>query len=323
MNSGAEKDPGTDPQLSGTPPVCLSINTMDSTGGSLGQADLKTFTALGTYGVVVVSANSAQSFSRTWNLQPVSEGFLRDQLEALDESLAVSAVKVGLCPSPGLIRVIGRWLREHPGIPTVVDPVLATQVGIPNLSPEVISALQQELLPRATVLTPNRIEAAQLAGMDECLVREDMEAAAKRLFDSYGCPTVITGGGLEGDRLDVFCGMDGLSHFSSPAMADDNGRVIGAGCTYAAALTAELARGEALREAIAGAKSYVRELIAASPPMAGKEDAFRPICHCLAVDSLAQADGVGISASGQYRAMGSDQYPTADAASSGLHERRE
>lgn len=279
------------------PPICLTVSASDSTGGSLAQADIKTFTALGTYGVAVHTGVLAQSFTNTWDLQPVGTTLLRAQLEALDEALPVGAVKVGMVPTAALIHLIGRWLRSHPELPVVVDPVLTNQVGIPNLEPEVIQALQEELLPRATIVTPNRFEAAQLAGMEEVLVREDMEEAAQRLFDSYGCPTVITGGGLQDEVLDVFCGMDGVSHFSAP-MVTGGGRPFGAGCTYAAAITAELARGEGLREAILVAKSYVGQLIAAAAQMQPESDAPRPLWHCLAVSNLAQGDGIGVKPAG-------------------------
>jgi len=137
--------------------------------------------------------------------------------------------------------------------------------------------------------------------MEEVLVEEDMVTAARRLFKTYGCPTVVTGGGLGEKSLDVFYGMDGISHFTSQQVAGVDGLVVGAGCTYAAAITAQLARGESMREAIQAAKSYVRALIEATAPLC-EDGRHHPICHFMAVESLAQADGVGIStmASGEY-----------------------
>ena len=132
--------------------------------------------------------------------------------------------------------------------------------------------------------------------MEECLTREDMEQAAQQIFNEHGCSVVVTGGGIGEESLDVACGFDGLSHFSLPSEPID-GRVIGAGCTYSAALTAQLARGEALRESLLAAKSYVTELIAHSERPRKALDAHnqRVICHTQAVNSLAQADGIGIS----------------------------
>lgn len=283
--------------LDGSLPVCLTISGSESTGGSLVQADLKTFTALGTYGVAVVTSLQARSFARLRGELPVPESFVREQLEAADEALAIGAVKVGLCPTPGIIRVVGRWLRQHPGIPMVLDPVIVQRSGIPMQQPEVITAMREELLPRATVATPNRVEAALLTGLDECLNRADMERAAQRLFGDYGCPTVVCGGGTGDEVLDVFCGMDGMCVFPAPAVR----RSLpphGAGDTYSSALTALIARGNSLREAMLAAKHYVRALLADSPNIAKPPPVTIPLCQCLAVDTLAQADGVGISAHG-------------------------
>ena len=276
-------------------PVCVSITANESTGCSMAQADLKTFTALGVYAVHATTADVAASFTRTVSTTPVTEGFLRDQLSAISESMPINGVKVGMVPSAGLIRVVGRWLREHPMVPVVVDPVLTDQVGIPQTQPEVVAAMKQELLPRATLITPNRFEAAQLAGMDEVLDKDDMEIAAKKLFDVHGCGVVVTGGGMGDQSLDVFVGMDGTSHFELPRVVNEhNARVIGAGCTYAAAIVAQLSRRESIRDSLMGAKHYVRELITYSPPIAFGESPVQPIYHCLAVSSLAQAEGVGI-----------------------------
>lgn len=286
-----------------TAPVCLSISAITSSGAEMAQADLKTFTALGTYGVITPTAVTASSFTSHDNLHAIPEALLRESLDNVDVSLSVRAVKIGMVPTAGLIRIIGRWLRKHKGIKVVVDPVLTNQFGIPHQTPEVVSAMQQELLPQATVITPNRFEAAQLTNMDEVLVREDMESAAQKLFQTYGCPTVVTGGGLGDDSLDVFCGFDGISHFTLPVVKN-NYRVVGVGCTYAAAITAQLARAESLRESIQAGKSYARELMAnAHRVNSGDGNDIRPACHFLAVNSLAQGDGVGISASGEFPAV--------------------
>jgi len=282
-------------------PVTLSISAITSAGAEMAQADLKTFPALGTYGVIAPTAVMATRFTSHDDLHPMPESLLREMLENIDSSVNVRAVKIGMVPTPGLIRIVSRWLRQHPEIKVVVDPVLTNQVGIPHQTPEVIGSLQRELLPRATVITPNRFEAAQLTGTDEVLVREDMEIAAQKLFDTYGCPTVVTGGGLGEDSLDVFAGMDGISHFTLPVVAKHDHRVIGAGCTFAAAIAAQMARDEPLREAILAAKSYARELLANAHRVGG-DHSVRPVCHFLAVNSLAQGDGVGISPSGEHPA---------------------
>ena len=285
-------------------PVCLSVSSMDSTGGAMAQADLKTFTALGTYGAAVVTGLVARSFTATYDEISINESFVHEQLMAVDESLDIAAVKIGHCPSAGIIRTVGRWLRQHKGKAVVVDPVMVDRAGIPLQQPEVISALQQELLPLATVITPNRFEAAQLIGSDEVLTRDDMEDAARRLFATYGCPTVVSGGGLGDQNIDVFCGLDGVGDFSAPRVGrQDRRRSFGIGDTYSASICALLARGNDLRESIMAAKSYVRALLADSPLVTKEEQGSNPISHCIVVDSLAQADGMGVTATGLHRAL--------------------
>lgn len=283
------------------PPCCLSISISDTTGADTGQADLKTFTALGTFGVLATTGIRVQDSAGIHDTTAMTERLVHAQLDAVEATHDIRAVKVGFCPSAATIRVIGRWLRERPLLPVVVDPILLQHHGIPLQQPEVISALQQELLPRATVATPNRFEAARLSGMDECLTRDDMEQAARAIFQQCGCTTVVTGGGLGDESLDVACGFDGISHFSLPSEGSGD-PVLGAGCSYSAALTAQLARGEALRESLLAAKSYVTELIAgAQRPR--REIPVRVVAHCQAIDSLAQADGVGIS-TGRFEVRG-------------------
>ena len=129
----------------------------------------------------------------------------------------------------------------------IVDPVISQKAGIPEQQPEVLQALQEELLPRATLATPNRFEAATLAGMEEALTSEDMEEAGKRLFQKCGCPTIVTGGGFD-ESIDVYYGIDGASHFTAPSIKRQD-KVLGVGCTYSAAICAQLARGEGYAKA--------------------------------------------------------------------------
>jgi hydroxymethylpyrimidine/phosphomethylpyrimidine kinase len=244
------------------PRVCLSIGSSDSSGGSGIQGDLKTFAAQNCYGASVLVAVSAQGFAGIKGMHLIPESFVRTQLEALDE-LPINAVKVGLVPNVGAIRVIGRWLREHPKLQLVLDPVASDSRGIPLLQPEMVAALNEQLMPRATIVTPNRFEAALLAGMEECLSVEDMEQAAKEIFRRYGAPVVVTGGGLSDRSIDVLYGMDGISHIEAPTRK--RAKVHGSGCAHSAAIAAGLAKGQALRDSIYHAKHYVSAAIAAAP----------------------------------------------------------
>jgi hydroxymethylpyrimidine/phosphomethylpyrimidine kinase len=251
--------------MSDFPKVCVTIGASAAVGAAGIQADLKTFTALSCYGAAAVTAIAAQTFAGIQEVEPVSDRMLRAQLDAIAAALPVAAVKVGLCPTAGTVRVISRWLSGLPRVPVVVDPVVADSRGIPMQQPETIRAVCDDLLPRATVATPNRFEAAALAGMEECLSVEDMEAAARLLSRRHGCAVVVTGGGLSGRTLDVLAAMDGISHFDGPT--HPRGKVSGIGCTHAAAVAAGLAKGDDLRDALLHAKLYVGAAIQAAPQL--------------------------------------------------------
>jgi hydroxymethylpyrimidine/phosphomethylpyrimidine kinase len=248
------------------PPVCLTIGVSDSSGGAGIQSDIKAIAAQECYAASVVVAVTAQNFSSIKGSFPVPEHIVHAQLDAVMSEFPVKAVKVGLVPSVENIRVVARWLREHPQLQVVVDPVAADSRGIPILQPEMVQALCDQLMPRATVVTPNRFEAALLAGMEECLSVEDMQQAAKVIFRKFGCPVVVTGGGLADRTLDVLCALDGISHFEAPT--HHRAKVHGAGCAHSAAITACLARGDHLRDAIYHAKHYVSAAIANAPVLA-------------------------------------------------------
>jgi hydroxymethylpyrimidine/phosphomethylpyrimidine kinase len=267
------------------PPVCLTIGASDSSGGAGIQADLKTFTALNCYGASVVTAVAAQSFSRINAMTALPDQAIRTQLDAVESELPIKAVKVGLCPSAAAMRVVARWLRERPKLVVIVDPVAADASGIALLQPEMVEALRTELLPRATIATPNRFEAALLMGMDECLGVEDMEAAAKGIMHKHGCAVLVTGGGMGKSSLDVLAAIDGLRHFDAETV--QRTKVYGAGCAHSAAITACLAKGESLREATLNAKAYVSAAIAAAPSL---ENGHGVVWHGVTVSSEVMAE---------------------------------
>ncbi len=270
------------------PPVCLTIGVSDSSGGSGIQADIKAIAAQECYSASVVVGVMAQNFSNTKGSFVLPESIVHQQLDAVIDELPVRAVKVGLVPSVATVRVIGRWLREHPKLQVVVDPVACDSRGIPILQPEVMQALCEQLMPRATITTPNRFEAAMLAGMEECLSVEDMQQAAKEIFKRFGCPVVVTGGGLAERTLDVLCGLDGISHFEAPT--HHRPKVHGAGCAHSAVITACLARGDHLRDAIYHAKHYVSAAIANAPTL---ENGRGTLWHSVKVNNEAISVGSG------------------------------
>jgi hydroxymethylpyrimidine kinase/phosphomethylpyrimidine kinase len=248
-------------------PVCVTIGESDSSGGSGIQADLKTFMALNCYGASAITAVSAQSLTGKNSQLPMPEGHVRAQLDAIAESLPIAAVKVGYLPSAQVVRVVARWLRETPKIPVVVDPIITTNKGIALGQPEVIRAICEELLPRGTVATPNRFEAAMLAGMEEVLEVSDMQRAASILLKRHGCPVLVTGGGFDGKHVDLLAALDGVSHYESPTI--QRGKIVGTGCAHSGAITALLAKRDSLREAILDAKGYVTGALQAAPELPG------------------------------------------------------
>ncbi len=259
------------------PPVCFSFSCIEPTGGSGGSADIKTFTARGLYGSLIITGTFSLGHAGTAAVNAMPLVYLQNQLDELPDWIRPAAIKVGMCPSIDSIYAIANFLREHPQIPVVLDPVMVNHLGIPLLRPEVIQAVQEHLLPRATVATPNRWEAAMLTGKDECLALEDMESTARIVFETYGCPVLLTGGAAVANSTDVFYCVDGLSHFSG----DVDTHIYGSGTTLSSAITAELARGESLREAIAVAKAYVCSLIDMAPDNPGLGSGLGPLCHCL------------------------------------------
>jgi hydroxymethylpyrimidine/phosphomethylpyrimidine kinase len=255
------------------PPVILTIGASDSSGGAGIQADLKTFTALQCYGASVVTAVTAQNFTSIQSMFPVPEQYIRAQLDAVESELTIDAVKVGLCPSAASMRVVARWLRERPKLRVLVDPVAADSRGIALLQPEVVEVLRAELLPRATLATPNRFEAALLMNMDECLDIESMESAAKGLLHRHGCATLVTGGNMGARSLDVLAAIDGLRHFDAETIVRST-KIHGVGCAHSAAIAANIAKGESLRESVLNAKAYVSAAIAAAPELENHHAVF-------------------------------------------------
>ena len=278
------------------PPVCMTIGVSDSSGGSGIQSDIKAIAAQECYAASVVVGVMAQNFSGIKSSMQIDAAMVHAQMDAIMSELPVNAVKVGLVQSIDAIRVIGRWLREHPKLQVVIDPVAADSRGIPIQQPEMVKAICEHLMPRATIVTPNRFEAALISGMEECLSVEDMAQAARAIFTKFGCPVVVTGGGLADRSIDVLCALDGISHFDAPT--HKRTKVHGAGCAHSAVITACLARGDHLRDAIYHAKHYVSAAIANAPAL---ENGRGTLWHSIKVN--AEAINVG---SGSYPVLPSN-----------------
>jgi hydroxymethylpyrimidine/phosphomethylpyrimidine kinase len=240
-------------------PVALTIAGSDSSAGAGIQADLKTFGALGVYGLTAVTCVVAETPGIVSKIEPVSAELVRDQIEVLLRSFPVAAIKTGLLFSGSIIAEIARGLRSHRSLPLVIDPVMVATSGDALLQDDAIQIYERELFPLAALLTPNLGEAARLvksAITDLAAMRE----AGKILEKKYGVPVLLKGGHLMGDdAIDLLFAGDNVIEFSAPFSRGI--ATHGTGCTYSAAITAGLANGLPLEEAVGRAKNFVTAAI--------------------------------------------------------------
>ena len=247
-------------------PVALTIAGSDSSGGAGIQADLKTFCAFGVYGASVVTALTAQNTRRVSAIEAVAPQLVATQLEAVLSDLDVAAVKTGMLANAAIVDVVARRLRAGPPRPLVVDPVMVASSGAALLAADGFALLRDALLPLATLLTPNRPEAALLLGTREATSEEEAVAQAEALR-TLGCGAVLLKGGHASgaEAVDILC--DGeIRRFARPRLASHHGH--GGGCTLAAAIAALIAQGVGLAQAVERAKSYVWQALAEGDALA-------------------------------------------------------
>jgi hydroxymethylpyrimidine/phosphomethylpyrimidine kinase len=233
-------------------PKALTIATSDSGGGAGIQADLKAFAAAGVYGTSVLVALTAQNTTAVTAIQELPPGFVVAQLDAVFSDLAPDAAKTGMLFSRTLIETVAAYVAEHP-VPLVVDPVMVASSGARLLRPDAPEALVARLFPLATVVTPNLLEAAALAGR-----QGSREQLAEELH-AMGAPAVVVTGGHGMPAIDHF--FDGERHIEIPVERHAVHATHGAGCTHSATLAALLARGVPLEEAARGAASAASEAV--------------------------------------------------------------
>ena len=240
----------------------LSIAGSDSGGGAGIQADLKTFGALGCYGMTALAALTAQNTRGVRAIHPVPPAFLKSQLEAVLDDIGADAVKIGMLHSPEMVEVVA-WAIDHYQLQRVVlDPVMVATSGDRLMAHETVQVLVQQLFPRATVVTPNLDEASLLLGRSVDQVAALEPALADLL--ALGAPAVLVKGGhLPGaDVVDLLGQADGSrQRWQSPRIATPNGH--GTGCTLSSAIAVYLAQGLALPAAVESARSYILGAISA------------------------------------------------------------
>ena len=234
-------------------PNVLSIAGSDPSGGAGIQADLKTFAALGCYGMAAMTALTAQNTQGVEGVFDVPADFVRAQLTAIFEDIDVAAVKIGMLAQPEIIHQIADTLEKYTPRYIVLDPVMVATSGDPLISSEAIEVLKTRLVPLADVVTPNIPEAQRLSRKAVL----DMEVAAKGLLD-LGCGSVLLKGGhLEEEQArDVLAMAGGAMHeFSSPRI--DTPNTHGTGCTLSSAIAVYLAKGADIPMACEKAKVYL------------------------------------------------------------------
>lgn len=243
-------------------PRVLSIAGSDSGGGAGIQADLKTFAALGCYGMTAITALTAQNTLGVRSIHSVPTQILRDQIDAVVEDIGVDAVKIGMLHSAETVRCVADALRRHQLGRVVLDPVMISTSGAKLIDDAAIDVIVRELFPLADVVTPNLDEAALLAG--QALKSEaDMEAAARRLLERGANAVLVKGGHLAGDTVSDLLLARGAQPLwmRAPRIASPNTH--GTGCTLSSAIASRLALGDALPQAVERAREFVRGALAA------------------------------------------------------------
>ncbi|WP_331775068.1 bifunctional hydroxymethylpyrimidine kinase/phosphomethylpyrimidine kinase [Sulfurospirillum sp. 1612] len=237
---------------------CLTIAGSDSSGGAGIQADLKTFSAHGTFGMSVITAVTAQNTQGVFDVQDISPSTIAKQIEAIFDDIRVDGLKIGMVSRPETIEVIATTLQKYSLPPLVVDPVMISKSGFDLLQSDAKKALIELLVPMATIITPNILEAEVMLN-HKIKTLEDMMDAAKELHAFGSSYVLIKGGHHIEDATDVL--FDGSHVFCLTKERIDTINTHGTGCTLSSAIAANLAQGMNVRDAVDAAKKYITEAI--------------------------------------------------------------
>jgi hydroxymethylpyrimidine/phosphomethylpyrimidine kinase len=264
-----------------TLPVALTIAGSDSGAGAGIQADLKTFAALGVYGVSVITAITAQNTVGVRAVQEIDPDVIASQLDAVADDFPIAALKTGMLSSAAIIETVVAGLRRHALRPLVVDPVMIAKSGDRLLREDAVDSLRRRLVPLAHVVTPNIPEAEVLTGRT-IRTRGDRVAAGHAIMDLGAHAVVIKGGHSEEDPIvDVLIDRDSVREFRAPRIATTSTH--GTGCTFSAAIAAALARGDDLATAVGLARDYLSNALAQAP---GLGHGHGPLNHFPATEAV-------------------------------------
>jgi hydroxymethylpyrimidine/phosphomethylpyrimidine kinase len=251
----------------------MTIAGSDSGGGAGIQADLKTFQALGVYGASTLTAVTAQNTLGVRAVHEIPTDIIAAQIDAVVEDIGVDAAKTGMLSSAEIIATVAERVRHWRLDRLVVDPVMVAKSGDRLLREDAVQALVRDLLPLAAVLTPNLPEAEVLVGR-QLESDEDIRQAARDILDLGPRAVVMKGGHRQGDATDVFFDGHAFHTFSAPRIETPNTH--GTGCTFSAAISAGLARGMDVLDAVGAAKHYLTEAIRHSQPLGSGHG---PVAH--------------------------------------------
>lgn len=234
--------------------TALSIAGSDCSGGAGIQADLKTMSAIGVFGMSVIVSVVAENTSRVISIEDISPKVIEDQIDAVFEDIPPDAVKVGMLSTPECMEAVAKKLQQYQPPHIVIDPVMYAKNGSPLMQESSIDTLIRRVVPIATLLTPNIPEAEKITGKSISSV-EDMKEAARRIVDFGAKAVLVKGGHYIGDAQDIL--YDGHQFYTYVKKRIDTKNTHGTGCTLSSAIASYLALGETLENAVDKAKTYV------------------------------------------------------------------
>ena len=240
----------------------LTIAGSDNSGGAGIQADLKTFSALGCYGMSVITALTAQNTKGVRGIREVEPGFIEEQIHSILEDIGVDAIKIGMLSNTPVIKAVAKTLRDKNACSIVVDPVMFAKSGDRLLQEEAVQSIKEDLFPLATIITPNLLEAEALLGRSIKSL-EGMEQAAVDLCGLGPKAAVVKGGGLADSSSDDCLVVKGGRPQWLKQDRIDTQNLHGAGCTFSSAIAAFLARSYSLEDAVKEAKIYLSRALKA------------------------------------------------------------
>ena len=254
--------------------TCLTIAGSDSIGGAGIQADIKTMTALGVYGMTAIAAMTAQNTTGVKSIIEVTKEFLGEQLDMIINDIFPDAVKTGCISSPILIKEVVDKIKQYKLKNIVVDPVIYSKSGVKLIKDEAVVIMKKELLPLSDLITPNILELeilsdTKIKGID------DMISASKKIFEEFGCAVLCKGGHGINDGEDLLYNKNGVKWYKTKKIETNN--LHGTGCTLSSAIASFLALGFSLEESISKAKEYLTKCLEYAVKL-GK--GFGPVNHC-------------------------------------------